>query len=401
MFPLRIFTILVEKKDVSETWNREELYAEIWEKPLVKIAAKYNISAVALGKVCRKLQIPLPGRGHWTKKEFGKAVEQTPLPTATNLPVVRKMKEAYAKLRGNVEVLEAIDETDPELIRIATVRKTEVPLNDKSVLHKIVSETRQALKQASVDSRGILIRPRRQLTLDIRVSKTMLDRAIRLMNAFIVKIESEGITIAPENMERECANFNANVFGQNVNFGIVERANQTNKREDKSYSWTRVVYDFKPSGLLEFYVGGYSYYGAKTWRDGKARRLESVLSEFVAELMLEGRRKRIAAELRRKEELEQRRKEEELEKLAQQIKEEEKKVRDLNSWVKKWARAKRMRRFIAALEKEWKSQGIELSPESEKGQRILWMRQQADRLDPMIPSPLSILDRKSELQRWH
>lgn len=386
---------------MSETWNREELYAEIREKPLVKVAAKYNISAVALGKVCRKLQIPLPGRGHWTKKEFGKAVEQTPLPTATNLPVVRKMKEAYAKLRGNVEVLEAIDETDPELIRIATVRKTEVPVNDKSVLHKIVSQTRQALKQASVDSRGILIRPHRQLTLDIRVSKTMLDRAIRLMNAFIVKIESEGITIAPENMERECANFNANVFGQNVNFGIVERANQTNKREDKSYSWTRVVYDFKPSGLLEFYVGGYSYYGAKTWRDGKTRRLESVLSEFVAELMLEGRRKRIAAELRRKEELEQRRKEEELEKLAQQIKEEDKRVRDLNSWVKKWARAKRMRRFIAALEREWKNQGNDLSPESEKGQRIVWMKEQADRLDPMAVSPPSILDRKNELRRWY
>lgn len=80
---------------MSETWNREELYIEIWEKPLVKVAAKYNISAVALGKVCRKLQIPLPGRGYWTKKEFGKTVEQTPLPTATNLPVVRKMKEEY------------------------------------------------------------------------------------------------------------------------------------------------------------------------------------------------------------------------------------------------------------------------------------------------------------------
>jgi len=49
---------------VSETWNREELYVEIWEKPLVKVAVKYNTSAVALGKVCRKLQIPLPGRGH-------------------------------------------------------------------------------------------------------------------------------------------------------------------------------------------------------------------------------------------------------------------------------------------------------------------------------------------------
>jgi hypothetical protein len=116
--------------------------------------------------------------------------------------------------------------------------------------------------------------------------------------------------------------------------------------------------------------------------------------------MMVGRRKRIAAELRQKEELERRRKEEQLGKLAKLIKEEEKKVHDLNSWVKRWARAKRMRRFIAALEREWKSQGIDLSPEGEKGHRIIWMKEQADRLDPMIPSPPSILDRKGELPRW-
>lgn len=62
--------------------------------------------------------------------------------------------------------------------------------------------------------------------------------------------------------------------------------------------------------------------------------------------------------------------EEELEKLAKLIKEEEKKVHNLNSWVKRWARAKRTRRFIAALEREWKRQGIDLSPEGEKGQRV-------------------------------
>jgi hypothetical protein len=50
-----------------ETWNRGELYAEVWEQPLVKLAPKYGISAVALGKVCRKLQIPIPGRGYWAK----------------------------------------------------------------------------------------------------------------------------------------------------------------------------------------------------------------------------------------------------------------------------------------------------------------------------------------------
>ena len=35
-----------------ETWNRDELYDEVWERPLVKVALKYGISAVALGKVC-------------------------------------------------------------------------------------------------------------------------------------------------------------------------------------------------------------------------------------------------------------------------------------------------------------------------------------------------------------
>ena len=55
-----------------EIWNREELYAEVWERPLVKIAPKNEISAVALAKVCRKLQIPLPGRGYWPSSNSGK-----------------------------------------------------------------------------------------------------------------------------------------------------------------------------------------------------------------------------------------------------------------------------------------------------------------------------------------
>src|SRR4051812_13641143 len=76
-----------------ETWNREELYAEIWKEPAIKVAAKYGVSSVMLGKVCRKLQIPLPGRGYWAKKEFGKSVKQIPLPQVQDLPIVRRLKE--------------------------------------------------------------------------------------------------------------------------------------------------------------------------------------------------------------------------------------------------------------------------------------------------------------------
>ena len=31
---------------------------------------------------------------------------------------------------------------------------------------------------------------------------------------------------------------------------------------------------------------------------------------------------------------------------------------------------------------------------------FLWMKEQADRLDPLVASPLSILDRKSELNHY-
>jgi hypothetical protein len=52
-----------------------------------------------------------------------------------------------------------------------------------------------------------------------------------------------------------------------------------------------------------------------------------------------------------------------------------------------------------ALEKLWKEKGHDLSANSTKGERILWMKRQADRLDPLVESPPSILDRKNELNR--
>jgi hypothetical protein len=43
-------------------WNRDELYEEVWDRPLTALMSKYGVSAVALGKTCRKLQVPLPGK---------------------------------------------------------------------------------------------------------------------------------------------------------------------------------------------------------------------------------------------------------------------------------------------------------------------------------------------------
>jgi hypothetical protein len=83
--------------DVCPYWNRVDLYNvdlynEVWSQPLVKLSQKYGVSNVRLGKVCRKLKIPHPGRGFWAKKAVGQAVEQVPLPQFENTPVVKRLK---------------------------------------------------------------------------------------------------------------------------------------------------------------------------------------------------------------------------------------------------------------------------------------------------------------------
>lgn len=76
--------------EYMDTWNRDQLYIEVWERPASKVAIKYGVSGVMIGKICRKLKIPLPGRGYWAKKEFGKPVERLPPLEEKDLPVLMR-----------------------------------------------------------------------------------------------------------------------------------------------------------------------------------------------------------------------------------------------------------------------------------------------------------------------
>jgi hypothetical protein len=82
------------------SWNRLDLYNEVWDQPLVKLSRRYGISDVRLGKVCRKLNIPHPGRGYWAKRVVGQAVEQVPLPEFKGAPVVRRLKTQSRRQKG-------------------------------------------------------------------------------------------------------------------------------------------------------------------------------------------------------------------------------------------------------------------------------------------------------------
>ena len=61
------------------TLSREDLYELVWSKPMTELAQDFGLSDVALAKRCRKLGVPIPGRGYWARVAAGQAPRQPAL----------------------------------------------------------------------------------------------------------------------------------------------------------------------------------------------------------------------------------------------------------------------------------------------------------------------------------
>ena len=69
-------------------YDREILYREVWEEPMIHVAKRYRVLDVALMKTCKKLRIPEPGLGYWAKKAYGDETEKPQLPDFPDPPKI-------------------------------------------------------------------------------------------------------------------------------------------------------------------------------------------------------------------------------------------------------------------------------------------------------------------------
>ena len=60
--------------------SRQELYDLVWGRPGRDVARELGMSDVALGKACKRANVPRPGVGYWAKKAAGKPSLRPPLP---------------------------------------------------------------------------------------------------------------------------------------------------------------------------------------------------------------------------------------------------------------------------------------------------------------------------------
>ena len=73
--------VMVEEESKPIRLSREDLYELAWSKPISSLAQDFGISDVALAKRCRRLGIPIPGRGYWARVAAGQTPYRPVLPS--------------------------------------------------------------------------------------------------------------------------------------------------------------------------------------------------------------------------------------------------------------------------------------------------------------------------------
>jgi len=376
-------------------WDRELLYAEVWAEPVSLVARKYGISDVMLAKICRKLAIPVPGRGYWARKAAEQRPKQIPLRQMANAPAIpRPEKKTDDKIQRDCKPAFPPPD-DPQFLRIQEMEGRTISVESTRSWHKSVAATEKRFSAERADSDGLLIADRRGQCLALNVSKNTLTRALRIMNAILVILEEEGFEVTVGQGMQETV---ATIFGQKVRFQLVERSKATAVSTDGVSGHTRKGLERTPTGNLELRVGDFAH---GSWlRDRQKEPLEDRLPECLSGLLRCARKLEISAERERQRVAEERRQQEERVKLWREIEAEEARIKELDGWVNNWARAEQIRGFTCALEASWISRGVDVAGNTENGNRLRWMREQADRLDPLVENPPSILDRKKELRYW-
>jgi hypothetical protein len=378
----------------GSTWDRKELYEKVWQFPLRKLAAEYGISDVGLAKVCRKLEIPLPGLGHWTKIACGHTIPRPPLLEVKNLPVlIRQIREPETPV---------LAEDAPELERIERLAAAATPPVTKAMLaHPLIEKTRQALSQAHTPDGQKLWASREAEWLDLRVTKACLARALRIIAVVISLLEKQGFKVVVEKKEAESTS--AMVYGEKIRFGLIERSRQVKPPSPKPNGSSSYVYNsikLEPTGILSIEVWNYYSGGPqKVWRDRESATLEEQLPKCVAGMMRIALKERADEKARQERELVRQNRIAKVEAELAKIHAEEKRIAILRKEATAWHRAERIRKYIAAAH----------ASGARDAEWIAWAARQADRLDPLKPSFSSIVDEKENVIRrlhsaeswWH
>ncbi len=125
------------KREIAQviTFQRDQLYDEIWSVPILQLAKQYGLSDVGLAKICTKMKIPRPPRGYWAKRSYGQPTTKpilrpAPADTPTEITVDRDTKQlAKANDKRRVQKPDMMTERQ-------RVRRLKIALRDMEIARR-------------------------------------------------------------------------------------------------------------------------------------------------------------------------------------------------------------------------------------------------------------------------
>lgn len=266
----------LKMNEQSISLHRHELHKLVWSEPIARLAKQYGLSDVGLAKICKRYNIPRPGRGYWARKQAGEKVSITRLSKQTENPLIRI--RIYPANPSK-------DKTPRSNLPVQVPKNICVP-DELNNPHPLVIKTASTLESAKTDDTGILTPPKKEC-LDVRVSRECVDRALRIMDTLVKALLALGFTVS-------VSQGSTIVCIGDVSIGISLREETKRRRLratehdlDGYYRFGYNLYSDRavPSGVLFLMIDDkevrYHMASRRTWRDSETKRLEDCMRSFI------------------------------------------------------------------------------------------------------------------------
>jgi hypothetical protein len=359
--------------------SREELYALVWKTPMNRLAADFGLSGNGLAKICARLDVPVPPRGYWAKKDAGKPVvayrlppqkqgvpsqaDIRPTPPVKPVPAEeRQTRDVAVKAAEAVTVPEATDRLHPMVRAWFAEHKREQK--------ERAQENRRARREVFGWSRPLLADLMERDLYRFRVTSVVF-RAVEAAGGQVVKAPVTGkVTFRVGEHDIACS--------------IVEKLYRPLKVPEGE-AWTawpdHHQAGLHSSGFLRVTITTYLEGRQKQWIENDKQKIGDVLSEIAGAVIAGGaflerrEREHEEAACRRREE-EQRRLE-----LLRQREAEERRWQRFTKAASDWEEHGRLLAFLAELKRRLPSEAPETQEALRK--RIEWAEDHATNLDPL------------------
>ena len=172
----------------AEKITREELYEAVWSEPIHQLSKALGISDVGLAKICKKLNVPVPGRGYWAKGRASRKLLRVPLPALQHgAPTEHRITQAHAGEAGKW-TRETLQHLAEEGVCVPSLREGQ----GESRKHSLILEYQGLLKESGLGADS----PRAsQACLAVNVSPQLLSRALKIVQSLFVAFEKQGYPI--------------------------------------------------------------------------------------------------------------------------------------------------------------------------------------------------------------